>query len=287
MTRLYSRKGVKENLVDLQENAGVTGYPLSIYKTGTAVEAAGRRYLWAKDAGFPGAWVVGTPGLAGRVTDGTSVADRGCLPYINATSGNNYLVDHNVSGSVAHQNYLIDLLWINTGIVVATTTAQTINSVTFPARDNNGATAGEGVEVGILVTTATTNAAQINNTTLLYTSSDGATSRTATMNATQLGFPATAVAGTVVPFSLANTDRGVQSIQSVTLGTSYGGGAISLIAYRVIRVTSALIANLGSPYLNFVPPGTRLYNGSCLFPMGLMSAATATVISGAAQIVER
>ena len=68
MTRLYSRKGAKENLVDLADNAGITGYPLPLYKSGTAPEAAGRFYLWAKDAGYPGAWAVGTPGLAGLFT---------------------------------------------------------------------------------------------------------------------------------------------------------------------------------------------------------------------------
>ncbi len=286
MTRLYSRKGAKENLVDLADNAGITGYPLPLYKSGTAPEAAGRFYLWAKDAGYPGAWAVGTPGLAGRVTDGTAVADYGCLPYKNATTGSNYLAGFTVSGSVAHQCYLIDVLWVNSGTVVTTTTAQAIGSPTWPARDNNGATSGEGVQVGILVTTATTNAGAITNTTMIYTNSDGTGSRTATISAVG-GFPATGVIGTVVPFELADGDRGVRAITSVTLGTSYAGGAISLIAYRVVGAASVLLANVGSPYLNFVPPGTRLYDGSCLFPMGLMSATTATVISGLASIVER
>jgi hypothetical protein len=47
-------------------------------------------------------------------------------------------------------------------------------------------------------------------------------------------FPATAVAGTLVPFQLATGDRGVQSVQSVTLGTSYVAGAISLVLFRII-----------------------------------------------------
>jgi hypothetical protein len=286
MTRLYSRKGVRENVVDLTDNAGYDGYPLSFYKSGTAVEAAGRRYSWHKDAGFPGAWVPGTPGLAGRVTDGTAVADRGCLPYKNATTGSNYLAAFTATASVACQLSLIDVLWVNSGIVVTTTGAQLFTSVTWPARDNNGSTDGEGVQIGILVTTATTNAGAIANTTLSYTNSDGTGSRTGTITALG-GFPATGVIGTLVPFELAAGDRGVRSIQSITLGTSYGGGAISLIAYREIARASCLLANVGSAGTVYVPPGMKLYNGSCLLPVGLMSAATATVISGVASIVER
>jgi hypothetical protein len=287
MTRLYSRKGVRENVVDLTDNAGYDGWPVSFYKSGTAPEAAGRFYSWAKDAGYPGAWAPGTPGLAGRVTDGTAVADRGCLPYKNATTGSNYLASFQATASVACQLMLVDVLWVNSGIVVTTVGAQLFSSVTWPARDKNGSTDGEDVQIGILVTTTTTNAGAITNTTLSYTNSDNTGgARTATITAVG-GFPATGVIGTLVPFELAAGDIGVRSIQSITLGTSYGGGAISLIAYREIARASCLLANVGSAGTSFVPPGMKLYNGSCLLPVGLMSATTATVISGTASIVER
>lgn len=286
MTRLYSRKGVRENVVDLTDNAGYDGYPISFYKSGTAPEAAGRFYSWGKDAGYPGAWAPGTPGLSGRATDGTAAADLGCLPYKNATTGSNYLAAFSATASVACQLYLIDVLWVNSGIAVATLTAQTINSVTFPARDRDGSTNGVDVQVGILVTAATTNAGAITGTTLSYTNSGGTGSRTGTITAVG-GFPATGVVGTLVPFELAAGDVGVRSIQSITLTTSYAGGSISLVAYRKIAAASCLLANVGSAGAVYVPPGVKLYNGSCLMPIGLMSATTATVISGMASIVER
>lgn len=283
MTRIYSRKGVRENVVDLTDNAGYDGYPVSFFKSGTAPEAAGRFYSWGKDVGYPGAWAPGTPGLAGRAMTTT---EAGALPYKDATVGANYLAAFSVTASVACQAFLADMLWVNSGIVVTTTTAQTINSVAFPARDKNGSSDGGDVQVGILVTTATTNAGAITNTTLSYTNSAGVAGRTGTITAVG-GFPATGVIGTLVPFELAAGDVGVRSIQSITLGTSYGGGAISLVAFRKIAAASCLLANVGSAGTVFVPPGMKLYNGSNLMPIGLMSAATATVISGIASIVER
>lgn len=138
----------------------------SLYKVGTATEAAGVFYCFAKDSGFPGAWTVGTPGLVGRATDGTSASDAGSLNFGTPESGSWYLRDMNISTTASGFVQLMDLLWVNTGIAVTTTTAQTINSVALPARDTNGTTNGKGVEAGILITTATTNAAAITNITL-------------------------------------------------------------------------------------------------------------------------
>lgn len=267
---------------------GIAGRQSAFLKVGTASEAVGQWYSYAKDSGNPGAWAPGSPGLAGRATDGTAAADAGCLPYLNAASGANYLTDFRIVSSVAHSYWLFDALWVNSGIVVTTTTAQTINSVAFGARDLNGTANGEGVWVGILVTTATTNAGAITNTTLSYTNQAGTAGRTATI----ASFPATAVVGTVVWFQLAAGDTGVRSIQSITLGTSYGGGAVSLIAAVPVAMAPNLIANVGG--VGQIGMGTRtadtgikLYNGTCLLVFAVTSATTATNIAGLAEITNR
>ena len=90
------------------------------------------------------------------------------------------------------------------------------------------------------------------------------------------------------PFYLAAGDRGVRSIQTVTLGTSYGGGSISLIAYRPIILVPQMTASV--PAYGIVPemtPGIRLFNGTCLLPFRAGSATTATNISGVITMVER
>lgn len=253
----------------------ITGDVRSIFKVGTAPEAAGNFYCFSKDSGFPGAWVIGTPGINGRNTDGTTATDNGCLNVGNPSSGSWYLRDINMSASVTGQFNLYDVLWVNSGIVVTTTTAQTITQPTLPPRDNNNSTSGLGIYVGLLVTTATTNAGAIANMTLSYTNSDGVAGRTATV----ASFPATAVIGTFVIFQLASGDKGVRSIQSITLGTSLVAGAVSLICFNPLASASIPLANSGSlAYSKKLD--LKLYNGHCLLPFWLASGTGATTING-------
>lgn len=259
-----------------------TGYTLAIHKVGATMEAIGVWHSHHAATGTPGAWSPGTPGLAGRATDGTTAADAGSLPIRTPASGGAYLASFVAAGSVAASFMLIDILWVNTGTVVTTTTAQTVTSATFGARDIDGATAGNGVMLGILVTTATTNASAITATTAVYTNSAGTGSRTATISS----FPATAVAGTLVPFRLADGDEGVRAVTSVTLGTSYGGGAISLVAFRILAFVGAPVANVAASA--FLPgAGARMYAGTTAILVQIPTATTATSISAAAYVVEQ
>lgn len=265
------------------EQQAVDGFPISFYKTGTAPEAAGQWYCYAKDAGFPGVWAPGTPGLDGRATDGLTAADAGCICPPDAGAGQfNYLTRFDTVQSVAGAAFLIDILWINSGLVVTTTTAQAIAApVSLPARDLNGTTDGLGVQMGILVTTATTNAGAITNMTASYTNSNGNAGNTATV----ASYPATAVIGTLVPFRLAAGDVGVRSVQSVTLGTSLGAGAVSLVLYRILDISGNPLANAGQMTPGAAQnrgPGFKIYNRTCGILAGIASATTATNLQGLA-----
>ena len=259
----------------------ITGDSRVIFKVGTPPEAAGQYYCFAKDNGAPGAWLPGTPGINGRNTDGTTVADRGCISAGTPISGINYIRDIVTTASQAGTFILADVLWVNSGLVVTTTTAQTITQPTLPARDNLGTSNGFGVGAGLLVTTATTNAAVINNITLQYTNSDGVAGRTGTMS-----YPATAVIGTFVPFQLAQGDIGVRSIQSITLGTTLTAGAISLIAFNFLATVPVTVANIGS--IAFQRKlDLKLNNGHCLLPFWLASNTTATNLTGTIYFVNK
>ena len=260
----------------------ITGNSRVLFKVGTAPEAAGQYYCFAKDTGAPGAWSPGTPGINGRNTNGTTAADLGCITVGNPASGAWYVRDFNIAASQVGQFILADVLWVNTGLVVTTTTAQAITQPTLPLRDNLGTSNGFGVGAGILVTTATTNAAVINNITLQYTNSNGVAGRTGIITS----FPATAVAGTFVPFQLAVGDVGIRSIQSITLGTTLTAGAISLIAFNFLGTCPVTIANVGS--IAFQKQlDLRIENGHCLLPFWLASNTVGTNLTGTVYFVNK
>jgi hypothetical protein len=235
---------------------------LNMQKTGTAAEAASYWYSFWKDNGTPGAWSPGTPGVDGRITDGTDAADVGCLP-IWTPDGALFLESATLTVNSTCFPVLFDVLWVNTGLSVTTTGAQAISSPTLPARDDNGTTNGEGCMIGLVWTAASTNAGVINTSTVTYTNSDGVGSRTATLVAV-VGeqIPATPVIGTTVWFRLDAGDRGVQSIQSISLGTSLVTGSVSLIIARPVASWAVSLANIGFTNV-YQSPGLRLWNGTC------------------------
>ena len=263
------------------------GFPVAFMKSGTASDAVGYWYGTWKDAGYPGAWAPGTPGLNGRVTDGTTSTDAGCIPVRNPSSGANYLTEISMGASINHSHLFYDVLWVNSGTVITTTTAQAITSPTWPARDVNGSTNGEGLMIGIMCTSAVGLAALAFNATVQYTNSDGTAGRSATLsNIVGSQAPATPVIGTVIWFNLQAGDKGVRSIQSITLGTSWVSGTISLFVARDLAMIGTSLINVTTTR-RLSDPGVRLYNGTCMLHCVLSSATTATFFNGEIVIQEK
>lgn len=215
---------------------------IDVVKASFGGEAAGWYHSSWYLAGMPGAGVLPTSGLGGATLTGPAVPGQITVPA--AVAGKNVYLARmdavqaaNIGGFV-----LADRIWANNGLVVTTTGAQTVNSVAWD-RDSiiDGNFTGEGVQVALEVTTSTTNGAVISNMSMSYTNSDGTAGRTATVSS----FPATAAAGTFVPFLLQAGDRGVRSIQTITLGTSLVTGAVSAVAFRQI-------VSMGTPSPNVV-----------------------------------
>lgn len=271
-------------------NLPVNGISQSFLKIGTATEAAGVRYAFAKDSGFPGAYSLGTPGLNGFWVDGSvesnatnpvGAAQISCSVLLNASIGW-YLTGITISSSAVSNLEVIDVMWYNTGAVVTTTGAQAITMPASLARDANGGTTGFGLQAAILVTAATTNAGAVTNMTLSYTNTAGTPGRTATI----ASFPATAVIGTFVQFQLASGDVGIQSIQSITLGTSLVTGSVSLVLYRPIAAQGLPLANniAAASSLNLF---ARVFNKSALWILHTGNATTAATIAGTINLVDR
>lgn len=266
-----------------------TGRSIPFMKTSTGADTIGYWYGTWKDNGFPGAWVPGTPGVNGRVTDGALTADNGCIPIINPSIGANYLASLELATSINHTNDFFDVLWINSGLSVTTVSSvQTIASPTLPARDVNGTTDGEGCMIGLMFTVASTLAAVNALSQVTYTNSKGVAGRIATLSAIQGSqAPATPAIGTILFYNLQAGDTGVRSIQGFNIGaTSWLTGSISLFISRDIATIGTSIPNVSVPK-SLGLPGVRLFNGTCLLHCILASATTATFFSGSLVVSEK
>lgn len=246
-------------------------YPRIFSKAVTGTMVAGRPHSLFYLAGMPGAAVAPTPGTAGAAL--TSYA--GQIPFSNPGAGNTYLARFQGQATIAGTLVLADRLWHNSGITVTTTTAQTINSVAWPARDVNASTNGYGVRIGLEVSTAT--GAGAATPTISYTDESGNAGSTGAMEVT---YAASSIAGTFYPFTLAAGDTGVRSIQSVTLSVSMTSGTIHLVAYRELarlELTAANVANAIDAITSGFP---RLYDNTVPFIFFIPSTTTTSNISG-------
>jgi hypothetical protein len=168
-----------------------------------------------------------------------------------------------------------DRLWHNSGIVVTTTTAQTVNSATFPARDRNGATNGEGVYIGLEISTLTGAGASV--ISINYTNSAGVAGRVGTAI---VPYAAASAAGSFYPFALQAGDFWVRSVQTYTSTVSMTSGAVHLVAYRplqVLELPSAGIAGVIDPITGGLP---REYDTTVPCVLFYPQTTTSTQLTG-------
>ena len=250
------------------------GYNIPILKIGNSPEAAGIIYLPYASNLFPPMWSPGG-GLSGRAVN----SEDGGLKIGVPLTGYAYLEGLVMSSNVATSCGLIDILWVNSSLTTTNTASQTVNSVAFASRDLEDSSNGRGVEIGILVTTITANSLPVTTITMSYTNADGVGSKTATISS----FPASCVAGSLIPFQLAAGDNGVRSIQSITLGTSLGAAAIGLVAFRRVMTLGCYTVNSAAS-VNWSDDGVRILSGSTIMPFQIPSTTTATTIQGTAYI---
>lgn len=185
-------------------------------------------------AGYPVAATAPTPGVSGAAL----TSYTGQIPFTNPVSGNTYLAAlrrpflSDVISSAQRTLMIVDRLWHNSGLDRTLTTAQTVNSVAWPARDLNGSTNGEGVYLAIEIsTTMGTGGPTI---TVSYTNSAGTSGRT---GVGILPTRTSAPQGHWFPIGLQAGDTGVRSVQSVTFSVSWGtAGVLHLVAYRPVAM---------------------------------------------------
>ena len=240
-----------------------------LLKAGVAMEAAGLYHSHFYSPGRPGAAVAPSSGLNGTAL--TSYA--GQIPFVNPPGGSDsHLALFSLRSNVACSVLLLDRLWHNSGLSLTITTSQSITSPTWPARDRDGATLGEGILVGLEFSAA--GGAGTPTLTLGYTNQAGTAGRTATfVGAT------TPNAGTFFPWPLAAGDTGVRSVQSCQLSVTWTSGTAHLVAYRILAELD-IEANRGDKVDALTSGFPRLYDSTVPFLVQLASATTATMLKG-------
>jgi len=88
-----------------------------------------------------------------------------------------------------------------------------------------------------------------------------------------------------MPFQLAAGDTGIRSIQTLTLGTSYVTGSLSLVLYRVLATIPQLGVSTGAP-VDLGNPGVKIYPNSCIAAVQVGSASAGNLF-GSYTIMER
>ena len=240
--------------------------------SGTLV--AGRPFCPLMFAGIPGAGTVPSPGMSGATLDRTL---SGCLSFPTTQAGQSIHLANFIGTTSANTGVLmlVDFLWWNSGINLTLTTSQTINSVTWPVRDENESTNGNGVYVGLFITTGTGTGTP--TLTLGYTNQEGTAGRTAnTIQATA----SSSALGTFYQFALQAGDTGVRSIETYQQSATWTSGVVHLVAYRIIA--SLDIVSIAQPeQLNILTGGLpRAWNATCPVLLYIPTTTTTTSIYG-------
>lgn len=245
--------------------------PVAYAKALSGTLVAGRPFTPFYTAGVPGAAAANSAGLSGAAL--TSYAGQIPIP---AASNNTYLSRFSgISSAQGGVLMLCDRLWHNSGFVVTTTTAQTINSVTLPARDSNGATSGVGVYLGMEVSTVTGAGASVISAS--YTNSAGTAGRA---SAAIDAYAATSAVGTFYRMGLAAGDVGVQSVQTFTSSVSMTSGVVHLVLYRPLAYLELGAAGLPNAVDVLTSGMPWLYDTSVPFLIYIPQTTTTSALTG-------
>jgi hypothetical protein len=207
------------------------------------------------------------PGVQPSTASGNVLlnSDAGAIPFSNPVSGNTYLAGLKVSPMsnftlTSRKILMIDRLWH--GLLSSTTSLQTVNSVTFPARDNNGSTDGDGVYLAIEVGPASNTSGPDWGVTVTYTNSAGVAGRTATVLSPYV--QALLREYRWYHLKLQSGDVGVRSVQDVTFTAAVGVNT-NIVAYRALTHLYCQTTANGTGVDDVVSLGMpRIYNGSYL-----------------------
>ena len=224
-------------------------------------------------AGIPGAAAAPSAGVAGEALTAMS----GQLQLPTPSGGKSaYLARLSATATVAGQLWLCDRLWQNSGLSRSVVTAQTVNSVEWPARDIDGTTNGKCVYIALEIG-ATKTYSQLPTVTLGYTNAAGVSGRSA---ANTISLVANAEPGSFFPIGLQSGDVGVRSVQTFQLSAAMSTGVLHLVAYRVLARLDLPFGGAGNS-IDAVTGGLpKIPAGAVPFLVFVPAATTASTIQG-------
>lgn len=236
----------------------------------------------SKGAGlFHSLWTAGgnpaagsAPGSANGVIP--TKATTGALNFQAAgVSEDTFLAQLAMVGSTAGTIFVYDRLWHNSTLSGILATAQTF---TQPALTRH--TDGVGVEIWLEWYTATGSTAV--TATVSYTNSDGVSNRNGTC-----AIAASPVGGQMMPILLQAGDKGVLSVQSVTLSATTGtAGNFGVTLVKRKAMCPIPVANIAQPPQDFATLGLPEIQDNACIAFGVQCTATNTgQINGLASII--
>jgi hypothetical protein len=236
------------------------GQPILVTK-GSGSTTSYPRSVWYS-GGYP---ISGTVDLTTANGSTLSSSSVGAIPFSNPISGETKILNMSISAERPGFFVLYDRLWQcsvdNSSLAIDSSLSTTFNIVspTWPARDNNASTNGEGVILAIETLFGT---AGSTDAVITYTNSAGVSGRTGT---TSIPITGSAVRGAWHNVGLEDNDTGVRSVQSIVFPTPNTTTCqVNIVAHRVLGTFI-----IGAPFIphfidsinNVIP---SIINDSCL-----------------------
>lgn len=253
----------------------------------TTAAVAGEWHCLARGAGNPAADTIYNTGtnLAFQATSDSTAGAGGIQHGGNVSTATKHIVNASAFTAAATVApcvlMLVDLLGFYRVTSTTTITAQTLdNTVTIPRY-----TGGEGVQAFMWANNATPLGAATPNLSINYTNSAGTSGK---VTPTVLPIGKTAGSNGLVIYSgtgsgkygpfmpLASGDKGIRSIQSVTISASYVSGEFSIGLCRPLLTLPITTLGVASErdLINQVPSLPRVYDGANLVWLMYSGAAT-------------
>lgn len=257
----------------------------AIFNKASMTTVAANVYSRWQAAGYPAGGTFGTSGT-GRVMDNTSL---GALKFTSAAGGRwKHLLTMGLGSTIALGTVVLyDRLveYPFTGTTLGPTTWGT--QPALPARDEGGATNGDGVMMTLENFSATATAAV--TVTPTYTNQAGTGSKTNAFTS----IATAALAGTIANplgklwLDLASGDTGVRSMQSYTLSASLLAANMAFVLSRPLCMVPMLTSNgyVERDLILQLAKMPRLYDGTCL-ALKLLANATTCPLFGSLTMAE-